>query len=120
MHRSPRDLHADTTAAGASLPGSAPAPGWVSSLPNRGRVALPPDVLELLGFTRPPWMRDAACREHPEVDFYAPRDAEKARATCARCLVTDECLTFALANGEAGVWGGTDEAERRDRRKRAA
>lgn len=118
--RSPRDLHADATAAGASLPGSAHAPGRVASLPGRGRAAHPPDVLALLGFTRPPWMRDAACREHPGVDFYAPRDADQARAICARCLVRSECLDQAVANGEAGVWGGTDEAERRDLRKRAA
>lgn len=89
-------------------------------MPGRERVALPPDVLELLGFTRPPWMRDGLCREHPEVDFYAQRNAEKARAICARCLVTDECLDHALANREEGVWGGTDEAERRAVRKRAA
>ena len=120
MPRSPRDLHAASTAAGASLPGPAPAPGLGSSLPDRGRVALPPDVLELLGFTRPPWMRDAACREYPEVDFYAPLDAGRARTVCARCLVRGECLDHALANREEGVWGGTDEAERRSMRKPAA
>ncbi len=78
------------------------------------------DFLAAVGFTRPRWMRDSACREHPDVDFYAPSQTDEARAICARCLVTDECLTFALEHGEQGVWGGTDEADRRAMRKRAA
>lgn len=78
------------------------------------------DFLAAVGFTRPRWMRDGACREHPALDFYAPRQADEARAVCARCLVMAECLTFAIDNREQGVWGGTDEAERRAMRKRAA
>jgi WhiB family redox-sensing transcriptional regulator len=50
---------------------------------------------------RPPWMRDAACREHPEVSFYAElgESLEPARAVCAGCLVRDECLGHALDHG---------------------
>jgi hypothetical protein len=31
------------------------------------------EVGVLLDELRAPWMRDAACREHPEVSFYADR-----------------------------------------------
>ena len=77
-------------------------------------------VHEILGFTRPAWQADGACHEHPELDWFAGRDQADAVATCARCLVKPECLAFALEHGEAGVWGGTTEAERRVMRRPAA
>lgn len=77
------------------------------------------DLLAALGFTRPPWMRDGLCLEHPDVDWFDARQADEARAICARCLVQAECLTYALDNREQGVWGGTDEADRRAMRKAA-
>lgn len=44
---------------------------------------------------------------------------ERARAVCARCLVRDECLAFALRTNQAhGVWGGLGEAERLRLRRR--
>lgn len=75
-----------------------------------------------------PWVSDAACggisdptgdperffplgesRRH--VTYYDA--AAKARAVCARCPVTAECLDYALANDQRhGVWGGYDEHER--------
>ena len=57
---------------------------------------------------RPAWMADAACREHPGVEFVPSSavDAGPALDVCAGCLVSEECLTFAKANGECGVWGG--------------
>jgi WhiB family redox-sensing transcriptional regulator len=37
-----------------------------------------------------------------------------ARGMCATCPVRVECLDFALANPSiCGLWGGTDERERR-------
>jgi WhiB family redox-sensing transcriptional regulator len=73
---------------------------------------------------RPSWMDIAACRGSG-VDFVpkAPRPGrtspaeEAALAVCRRCLVVDECLAFALEHGEAGVWGGTTEGERREMRR---
>ena len=41
-----------------------------------------------------------------------------AKLVCRNCEVQGACLEFALAtNQEAGVWGGTDEDERRKLRK---
>ncbi|MFB8244282.1 WhiB family transcriptional regulator [Streptomyces sp. NPDC055952] len=66
------------------------------------------------------WLRSAACvDEDPELFFPvgtagpAVRDVTAAKRVCARCPVTDPCLTYALSNGQAsGVWGGTCEEER--------
>jgi WhiB family redox-sensing transcriptional regulator len=71
----------------------------------------------------PGWMRDAACREHPEVAWF-PRQGvrpEHAKAVCRGCLVRAECLAFALDqpdDADYGVWGGTTRAERRRARER--
>ncbi|MDE0803430.1 MAG: WhiB family transcriptional regulator [Acidimicrobiales bacterium] len=50
-------------------------------------------------------------------DVFFPDRGESlapAQAICAECIVSDECLEYALANGERfGVWGGTSERERR-------
>lgn len=110
--RTPRDLTRSSRPRGASLPGNGAAPGLASSLPDRGRAALPPDLLELVGFTRPPWQRDALCREHHDVGWYAARDADEARAICARCLVRGECRDYAIEHHEHGIWGDTDARER--------
>lgn len=71
---------------------------------------------------QPSWAADAACREHPEVNFYPERGESltPARAVCARCLVRDECLIEALetpAHEDHGVWGGTSAKERREMRR---
>ena len=57
---------------------------------------------------RPAWMVKAACREHPEVDFFPGRggNARPALAVCRGCEVREICLTYAQENGECGVWGG--------------
>jgi WhiB family transcriptional regulator, redox-sensing transcriptional regulator len=75
-----------------------------------------------------PWRLDALCQE-PEYrdlhEWFADRgeSTEAAKAVCARCLVADECLAFALSTPETavhGIWGGTSGRERRGLRKRAA
>jgi WhiB family redox-sensing transcriptional regulator len=68
-----------------------------------------------------PWMRKAACRDHPELDFFPPRGASLAPlvAVCRACPVRHECLEYAMTNGERyGIWGGTTEQERRRIRRR--
>ena len=76
------------------------------------------DAADLLAarLNRPPFMRDAGCKEHPELDWFpAPGESTTAiRAVCTRCLVLDECRSYALDTGERfGVWGGLTTRERR-------
>jgi WhiB family redox-sensing transcriptional regulator len=69
------------------------------------------------------WRHRAACRnKDPELMFPFAEPGTKiydwqvdeAKAVCARCPVTSECLAFALSEGmEHGVWGGVDAVERR-------
>lgn len=54
-------------------------------------------------------------------DIFFPNRGESlepALSVCAGCVVREECLEYALANGEKyGVWGGTSERERRRLRR---
>ncbi|NMH99804.1 WhiB family transcriptional regulator [Pseudonocardia acidicola] len=67
------------------------------------------------------WIDRAACRQFDAELFFpvgsgapAKRQTARAKAVCACCQVTAECLDFALRNGEVdGVWGGLDAEERR-------
>jgi WhiB family redox-sensing transcriptional regulator len=47
---------------------------------------------------------------------------DHAKRVCAECVVTEQCLEFALdTNQDSGIWGGLSEEERRQiRRSRAA
>lgn len=72
------------------------------------------------------WQQDAACRDaDPDLFFSSDEgDREEAMRLCASCPVRLECLEHALDSREAyGIWGGTDEQERKRllrRRRRAA
>lgn len=66
------------------------------------------------------WHARAACRITPGVEtwmFFPGRGdvatVRAAKAVCATCPVTAECLDYALRLGEPGIWGGTSENERR-------
>lgn len=73
------------------------------------------------------WRHRAACRdEDPELFFPVSeigpgaRQAEQAKAVCARCPVRETCLRFAIDNGlDNGIFGGTTERERRELVRRA-
>lgn len=41
----------------------------------------------------------------------------KAKAACSQCQFVTPCLEYALENDVVGVWGGTDEKDRREIRK---
>lgn len=77
---------------------------------------------DMLGYSEPPWMADALCREPQGVNFFAtsPNRIEAAKKVCSACLVRSECLAYALEYGVLGVWGGTSEAERKRLGQRAA
>ena len=67
------------------------------------------------------WRHRALCRdEDPELFFPigttgpAATQVAEAKTVCRRCAVVEDCLDWALETGQdAGVWGATDEDERR-------
>jgi WhiB family redox-sensing transcriptional regulator len=69
---------------------------------------------------REPWRSFAACSEaKADVFFPDPTDqagkvanVKEARAICAPCPVKLECLAFALAGRDRGIWAGTTEEQR--------
>jgi WhiB family redox-sensing transcriptional regulator len=75
--------------------------------------------MTLLVVEHPDWMLDAECtRANPELFYPEPGGSSltAAKAVCARCTVTAECLAYALEYGEVdyGVWGGLSVPERRE------
>lgn len=70
---------------------------------------------------RPAWMDHAYCREHniPTDVFYPAGEDNRsffvsaAKAVCRQCPVASDCLEWALAHEEWGVWGMTTQMERR-------
>ena len=73
------------------------------------------------------WWQQAGCRDaDPDLFAYDPTTdplatAEAAKAVCAGCPVTDDCLGFALGTMRAsqdltGIYGGLTPAERASRR----
>lgn len=72
---------------------------------------------------RPAWHAEAACRGHGPADYVKGNGADygATRALCAACPVREECLAVALADRNIeGLWGGTDERERKALRKTRA
>jgi WhiB family transcriptional regulator, redox-sensing transcriptional regulator len=74
----------------------------------------------------PGWMPRGACQgEDPELFFpvtaAGPALAQviAAKAVCFRCAVRAACLSYALATGQAGIWGGTTQEERHAMRQSA-
>lgn len=73
------------------------------------------------------WKTDAECRRlegdpRDRVNLFFPErggDTDTARAICAQCPVTRECLDFALRATSAisGIWGGTTGKDRRELRR---
>lgn len=67
-------------------------------------------------FMNRPWRDKAACRGiDPNVFFPIVKgEDEQAKAICVSCSVRQDCLEFAINNGEKdGIWGGANESERR-------
>ena len=97
-------------------PGTGGAPG-----DDLGRVVWIPGE-----FDERAWRRLAACRDVDPAVFFPvgltgtaiPQIAD-AKAICRGCPVRLVCLQYALANHhDDGVWGGYDEGERRELRRR--
>jgi WhiB family redox-sensing transcriptional regulator len=62
------------------------------------------------------WRAEANCRGVDPDLFFPERGATtgEAKAVCAACVVREDCLEYAIANGEKfGIWGGMAERQRR-------
>lgn len=73
-------------------------------------------LVEALAIGQLSWQDYANCRGADADLFFPERGAStrKAKAICTACEVKDECLDFAIVNGEKfGIWGGMSERERR-------
>ena len=69
------------------------------------------------------WQERANCIGVDPDLFFPERGAStrEAKAVCRGCEVRDDCLEYALANGEKfGIWGGLSERERRRVRRQRA
>lgn len=65
------------------------------------------------------WRDRGACRGMNPDMFFPERgdDARDAKAVCARCPVTADCLEWALTAPEKdGIWGGTSGKDRKKMR----
>lgn len=68
---------------------------------------------------RETWMERGTCRDgDPEAWFptqgaHHPNTQLALRICNGACPVRDECLAYALAHDERGIWGGTTERQRR-------
>jgi len=73
---------------------------------------------------RPEWQLRAACRGLPTNEWVREPGCEypeEQRDICRACPVRRECLGFAMADQSIpGLWGGTDERERRRMRRPVA
>ncbi|HVR78071.1 MAG TPA: WhiB family transcriptional regulator [Acidimicrobiia bacterium] len=70
------------------------------------------------------WRNLAACSGNQHNLFFPTDGADetsagRARAICASCPVSADCLEYALeTNQRAGIWGGTTEDERKSLRRK--
>ena len=77
------------------------------------------------------WRDAAACRGTDPETFFATappsahrhdreeaaRDRESAKRVCRVCPVAADCLEWAIEHYEYGIWGGTDEDDRKEMRR---
>ena len=69
------------------------------------------------------WKSKANCMGVDPDLFFPERgmSTREAKEVCKGCVVREDCLEYALANGEKfGIWGGLSERERRRIRRARA
>jgi WhiB family redox-sensing transcriptional regulator len=69
------------------------------------------------------WQASANCLGVDPDLFFPERGAStrEAKEVCRGCVVREQCLEYALRNGEKfGIWGGMSERERRRIRRQRA
>lgn len=69
-------------------------------------------------YAPPSWTAEARCAEVDTELFFPEKgdsySADMARRICSMCEVKTQCLEYALDNNERyGIWGGTNERDRR-------
>ena len=73
-------------------------------------------IESLIGDGEQTWQSRANCMGVDPDLFFPERGSStrEAKEVCRGCVVRDDCLEFAIANGEKfGIWGGMSERERR-------
>ena len=82
------------------------------------------EIVELMsGMEDRGWQARANCMGVDPDLFFPERGAStrEAKEVCRGCVVRDDCLEYALDNGEKfGIWGGMSERERRRLRRARA
>ena len=90
---------------------------------GRAERRVPVDVQALIGELDRDWQFRANCMGVDPELFFPERGSStrEAKEVCRGCVVRDDCLDFAIANGEKfGIWGGMSERERRRLRRARA
>lgn len=80
-------------------------------------------IVNHIGPEEKTWQDDANCLGVDPDLFFPERgvSTREAKEVCRGCVVREECLEHALANGEKfGIWGGMSERERRRIRRARA
>jgi len=84
-------------------------------------------VVEINRWVQQDWMSFAACKGQTQW-FFAPhgeqadareRREEVAMTICGSCDVMADCRDYARRNREQGFWGGENDDERTEARRRA-
>jgi WhiB family redox-sensing transcriptional regulator len=77
---------------------------------------VPVELQALLRLEERGWQSRANCMGVDPELFFPERGSStrEAKEVCRGCVVREDCLEYALANGEKfGIWGGMSERERR-------
>jgi WhiB family redox-sensing transcriptional regulator len=93
-----------------------------SGTPKGGQVQIPISIEPSEDDDRS-WQEYANCLGVDPDLFFPERGAStrEAKEVCRGCVVREDCLEYALANGEKfGIWGGMSERERRRLRRQRA
>ncbi len=88
-----------------------------------GRFDAERQLLKLVDSEERSWQDHANCLGVDPDLFFPERGAStrEAKEVCRGCVVREDCLEYALANGEKfGIWGGLSERERRRIRRARA
>lgn len=80
------------------------------------RITMPGPITPPLGG----WHGQGLCiGEDPDIFFPSNGDpGTRAREVCSACPVRQDCLEYAMEADEFGIWGGLDQHERRNLKRR--